>query len=115
MNKYIEFLNETIYELHREEEALIAASRKDEANFLKMKGNICDICRTLYSVSAKTRSGAELKAEYIRQLTRLPENWRISLEKARAHNDVEKVVIEEMKLEILEQILVKFDELGACE
>lgn len=115
MNKYMEFLNETINELQQKEASLIASSRKDEANFLKIKSNICDICKTIYNVHAKTKRGAELKAEYIRQLTRLQENWKISLEKAKEHEDVEKMVIEETKLEMLQRIQVKFEELGACE
>lgn len=115
MNRYMNFLNDTIQKLQQKEKELIATSRKDEANFIKIKSNICDICKTIYSVSAKTRSGAELRAEYIRQLTRLQENWRISLEKAREHDDVEKIVIEETKLEMLQKLQAKFEELGACE
>ena len=115
MNAYITYLEETIRELQKEEEALILASRKDEANFAKIKINICDICKTIYNVTAKTKNGAALKEEYIRQLTRLPENWKISLEKAKAHDDVEKIVIEETKLEMLQKIVAKFEEAGAWE
>ncbi len=115
MNNYITYLEEAIKELQKEEETLIMASRKDEANFIKIKINICDICKTIYNVTAKTKSGTALKEEYLRQLTRLPENWKISLEKAKEHGDVEKIVIEETKLEMLQKITAKFDELGACE
>lgn len=115
MNKYMDFLTDTIKELQQEEASLIASSRKDEANFLRIKSNICDICKTIYSVHAKTKQGTELKTEYIRQLTRLQENWKISLEKATAHEDVEKIVIEEAKLEMLQKIQAKFEELGAWE
>ncbi len=115
MNNYITYLDETIKELQNEEATLISTSRKDEANFTKIKINICHICKTIYNVSAKTNSGAALKEEYIRQLTRLPENWKISLEKAEAHGDVQKIVIEETKLEMLQTIQAKFKELEACE
>ncbi|MBQ8821570.1 MAG: hypothetical protein IJZ82_02925 [Lachnospiraceae bacterium] len=115
MNKYIEYLEDTIKELQKEEEALILASRKDEANFVKIKINICDISKTIYNASAKTNTGDALEAEYLRQLTKLPENWRISLDKAREHGDIQKSVIEEIKLEMLQTIKTKFEELGACE
>ena len=115
MNNYIEYLDKTIHELQNEEDALIFASRKDEANFIKIKINICHICQTIYNVSAKTNTGEALKEEYLRQLTRLPENWKISLDKAKEHGDVEKIVIEETKLEMLQNIKAKFEELGACE
>lgn len=102
MNKYIEYLESTIKELKNEEAELIKTSRKDDANFIKIKINICDICKTIYNVSAKTNSGVALREEYIRQLTRLPENWKISLDKAKEHGDIQKIVIEETKLEMLQ-------------
>ena len=45
-------------------------------------------------------------------MTRLPENWKITLDKAREHGDVEKAVIEETKLDMLQEIRAKFEELG---
>ena len=113
MENFMTYLDETIKALQEEERNLIASDRKDEANFIKIKMNICDICKTIYNVSAKTNSGVALKQEYIRQLTRLPENWKIALEKAREHDNVQKIVIEETKFEMLETIKSKFGELGA--
>lgn len=115
MNGYIMYLEETIEELGKEEKKLISTNQKDEANFIKIKMNICDICKTIYDVSAKTNSGEALREEYLRQLTRLPENWRIALDKAREHNNTQKIVIEEIKLEMLQMIRLKFEELGVCE
>lgn len=112
MSKYIEYLDETVNELKKEEDELIKTSRKDEANFIKIKINICDICKTIYNVSAKTNSGVALKEEYIRQLTRLLENWKMSLDKAKEHGDTTKIVIEETKLEMLQILRAKFEELG---
>lgn len=112
MNEYIDYLDKIIGELKKEEEELIKTNRKDEANFIRIKSNICDICRTMYRVSAGLKSGEELKEEYIRKLTRLPENWKISLEKARAHEDVQKIIIEETKLEMLKILKDKFEEIG---
>ena len=115
MNQFITFLNETIETLQSEEQQLIASERKDEANFIKIKINICDICKTIYEVSEKRFRGTALKEEYLRQLTRLPENWKIALDKAKEHNDVEKILIEETKLEILQLIKEKYVELGENE
>lgn len=112
MNKYISYLEKAISELQKEEGLLAATNRKDEANFIKIKINICDICKTIYNVSARSNQGEALKEEYIRQLTRLPENWKITLDKAREHGDVEKAVIEETKLDMLQEIRAKFEELG---
>ena len=109
MEQFTTYLNETIANLQIEEQKLIASDRKDEANFTRIKINICDICRTIYHVSAKSYSGVALKEEYLRQLTRLPENWKISLEKAKEHEDVQKIVVEETKLEMLQLIRTKFE------
>ena len=115
MSNYIEYLDRTIEELQKEEEKLIATNQKDEANFIRIKINICDICKTIYNVSAKNNNGMALKEEYIKQLTRLPENWKISLEKAKEHNDIQKIIVEETKLEMLQSIQAKFEELGVYE
>lgn len=113
MQEFISYIDETIDRLQKEEQSLLESDRKDEANFVKIRVNICDICKTIYNATAKRFSGEAVKEEYLRQLTRLPENWKISLEKARQHEDVQKILIEEAKLETLEAIKAKFIELGA--
>ena len=115
MSKYIEFLDQTIEELKKQESELIQTNRKDEANFIIIKINICEISKTIYNVSAKKNSGSALKDEYIRQLTRLPENWNISYQKAKEHGDVQKIIIEETKLEMLQVIKEKYEDLGEYE
>ena len=115
MNGYIAYLEEKIKELQAEEELLIAGGRKDEANFVRIKSNICDIGKTVYNVHAKTKQGAALREEYRKQLDRFETGWGASLEKAREFGDVEKVVIEEAKLEMLQMLRAKFEELEAGE
>lgn len=41
----------------------------------------------------------------------IPQNWKTSYENAKAHNDVEKIVIEEIKFQTLDLIANKFNEL----
>lgn len=115
MSKYIEYLDETIRELKETEKELVQTDRKDEANIIRIKMNICDIAKTVYNVSVKKNSGAALKEEYLRQLTRLPENWKVSYQKAKENGDVQKILIEETKLEMLQMIKDKFENLGECE
>lgn len=115
MSKYIEYLDETIRELKETEKELVQTDRKDEANIIRIKMNICDIAKTIYNVSAKKNSESSLKEEYVRQLTRLPENWKVSYQKAKEHGDVQKILIEETKLEMLQMIKYKFEDLGECE
>ena len=111
MNQFIHYINDTIEQLQKEEQELIQSDRKDEANFVRIKMNICDICKTIYNVTEKRTTPDNLREEYLKQLTRLPENWKISLEKAQEHGEVEKIVIEEIKLEMLNQILGVFEQI----
>lgn len=111
MNQFIQYIHDTIEQLQKEEQELIQSDRKDEANFVRIKMNICDICKTIYNVTEKRTTPDNLREEYLKQLTRLPENWKISLEKAREHEEIEKIVVEEIKLEMLKQIIGMFEQI----
>ena len=111
MNQFIQYIHDTIEQLQKEEQELIQSDRKDEANFVRIKMNICDICKTIYNVTEKRTTPDNLREEYLKQLKRLPENWKISLEKAREHEEVEKIVVEETKLEMLKQIIGMFEQI----
>lgn len=147
MEEFIKFVDGMIEEFKMQEQELLNSGCKDEANFAKIKMNICDICKTLYNTSLKKVSamkpaarnvgdcssdcgkklsrecGGEwskevdaefvekLREDYLGYLTRIPENWKASYEKAKEHEDTEKLVIEEIKLEVLQTIKDKFEEL----
>ena len=115
METFVKYIDEKVVQFQSEEQNLIASDRKDEANFIRIRMNICDVCKTIYNVWVKRLAGDELKEEYIRQLTRLAETWKISYDKAKEHNDIQKLVIEEAKLDVLKEIKEKFLELEGCE
>lgn len=118
MNEFLTYIDKLVVKYQAEEEMLIKMDRKDEANFAKIRVNICEICKTLYGASMKMAQSRErenvdineaFKEEYFRQLTRLLENWKISYEKAKEHGDASKIVIEEIKLETLQMVLDKYE------
>lgn len=111
MNEFIMYLINAIETAGNKEQELIVTERKDEANLQKIRANIYGICRTIYEVVAKTKSSAELREEYTKKLDNLPKNWVESYEKAKVHNDVTKILIEETKLEVLKEVKAKFIEL----
>lgn len=115
MNKFIQYINERVEQLQKEEQELVQSDRKDEANFVRIKMNICDICKTIYNVTEKHTPKENRKEEYLKQLTRLSVNWKMSLEKAKEHEDTQKIIIEETKLEILQQIMEEFEKLEECD
>ncbi len=108
MEQFITYIDETTAKLQQEERELAATDRKDESNLMKIRINVYGICKTLFEVSRKQNAGEALKEDYLKRLTRLPENWKISYEKAKEHNDVEKIVIEEIKLQTLEEVKNEF-------
>ena len=113
MEQFIIYIDETTLKLQQKEKELIASDRKDEANLIKIKINVCGICKTLYNVASKQTSKDALIEDYIKRLTKLSEEWKLSYERAKEHDDIEKIVVEEAKLEVMEAVKNKFIKL--CE
>ena len=107
MNEFVNYLNNAIETAERTEQELINAERKDEANLQKIRANIYGICRTVVLVVAKEKSGEELWNDYINRLDNISKSWTASYEKAKVHNDVEKILIEETKFQVLNEVKEK--------
>ena len=107
---FIEYIDNKIQELKDEEMVLRKENRIDEANFVKIKINICEICKTLYNVSKKGSNGQSAKEFFVQKLEKISGDWNASKDKAKEHNDIEKVIIEELKLEMLNEVKQKYME-----
>lgn len=118
MNKLVEeftlFLEKAKEDCQRREAELKAGDRKDEANLCKVEANIYDIFKILFETSVREADKKQLPKEerlpeilriFREKAERIPQNWKISYEKAKAHEDVEKILIEETKLEVVEKIM----------
>lgn len=110
MKDFMTYIAESVVLLQQEEQELREDDRMDEANLVKIRINVYGIAKSFYETVQKIASERSFKEEYLRRIERLPQNWRASLEQAKAHEDVEKIVIEELKLQTLEDILAKFQE-----
>lgn len=108
---FIKYIDNKIADLKKAEIQLKNSDRNDEANLTKVKINICEICKTLYYVSGKEPNGQNATEFYLIKLEKLSSEWKASYEKAQKYGDVEKAVIEDIKLGILDEIKVKFLEL----
>ncbi len=111
MNDFILYLNNSIEAANQKEQELIATECKDEANLQKIRANIYGICLTVVQVVAKEKCGKELWEEYIVRLDNIAKNWVKSYEKAKLHNDVEKILIEETKFQVLNEVKEKIQNL----
>ena len=108
MKEFIAYLESRIAEGKAEIITLEADGRKDDANFARIRTNIYDVCRTV-SQALEARPGAGISAVRA-QLERFRTGWSAALEKARLHDDVNAVAVEETKLAALEDISAHFQE-----
>ena len=111
MKEFIAYLDSRIEEGRSEIAALTADGRIDDANFAKVRTNIYDVCRTV-SQTLADRPGAGMKAVAV-QLERFHTTWGAALEKAKQHDDVKSIAVEEIKLAALEDVIAHFQEVKA--
>ena len=101
MSTYLEELEAAAAKLAGEAASLKASGRDDEATLARIRINIHDICRTLYTVCARSAQGEELRALYLQKLEHLEKEWSAARARAQEHDDGCRAAIEEIKLETL--------------
>ena len=108
MKEFMAYLEDRITEGKAEIARLEASGRKDDANYAKVRMNIYDVCQTV-SRALTDRPGAGISAVKA-QLERFHATWNAALEKAKQHDDIHAVAVEETKLAALRDILAHFQE-----
>ena len=111
MKEFISYLDSRIEEGRAEIAVLTADVRTDDANFAKIRTNIYDVCRTV-SRTLADRPGAGIDA-IAAQLERFRATWGAALEKAKQHDDISGIAVEETKLAALEDVIAHFREVKA--
>lgn len=107
------FLDEGKKQMQQKIDGLMAEERQDEARVYRASLNIYDIMGTLLNTSKKA-AGNDVnlfKEEFHKLITRVAASWKMSLEKAKEHEDYEKVMMEEAKLGVVDSVVKYFDEL----
>lgn len=92
---------------------MLADDRTDEANFEKVKANIYDIFRTIFSAGAKScKDDSEaVKRFFMLKIQQIPTSWTEAYNKAKQHNDGVKMRIEQIKLDTAGEIRETFAEI----
>lgn len=108
MNQFITYIDQSVKALVQEEKSLAASDRKDESNLVKIRINVYGICKSMYGVFCSRGENSRWRADFLQKLENMEQSWRSSYEKAKEHDDVKKAVIEEMKLQTLEEVKIKF-------
>lgn len=110
MTKFSNYFDEQIALCDRRGKELLADGRTDEATFEKVKANIFDIFRTVFSVAVKTceEDPNEVQPFFTKRIEQIPLSWAASYEKAKEHNDGAKMCLEQIKLDTARQIKETF-------
>ncbi len=89
---------------------LLTDERMDEANFEKVKANVYDIFRTIFSVAVKNSKGdfEAIKRFFILKIEQIPSNWVIAYNTAKQHDNTVKMQIEQIKLDTVSEIKQMF-------
>lgn len=90
---------------HRSKQ-LTADGRMDEGNFEKVRANVYEIFKTILSVAERTcgEDDSAKKRFFLQKAKQIPTSWTASYEKAKQHGDVEKMHIERIKLDTIQEI-----------
>lgn len=105
MNTFLTYLEEQISLCKEKEEKLKKEQRTDESIFEKIRGNVFDIFKTIFTVAMKKESDeASANAFFVKKLEEMSKSWKVAFDKAAEHNDTEKMQAEHIKLEAVEEI-----------
>lgn len=97
---YFAYIDEEISNLRAQIPAKYDSGKADEAHFLKIAVNICEIFKTTLTALEK-RDGEEAYPEkYPAKLDEMLGVWETGLDAARLHGDYAKAAVEEKKLEM---------------
>lgn len=107
LNGYFE---EQISQCGQRSRELLADGRADEATFEKVRGNMFDIFRTVLSVAVEQSKGDTdaVRSFFALRLEQIPASWATSYDKAKEHNDTEKMRVEQIKLNAIAEIKATF-------
>lgn len=111
IEKMTNYFENNIASCAKRAKQLLADERSDEAVFEKIKGNIYDIFRTVFSVALQTCKDDcdAVKDFFDKRLVQIPTSWAASYEKAAQHNNIAIIQIEKIKLDTVAEIQKTFE------
>ena len=104
--KFESYLDEKIAACKQRSKQLTADDRTDEGNFEKIRANVYEIFKTIFSATEKAcgKDESAMKRFFLQKAEQIPSSWTVSYEKAEQHGDVKKMHIESIKLETVREI-----------
>lgn len=104
--KFESYLDEQIAACKQRSKLLAEDDRMDEGNFEKVRANVYEIFKTILSVAEKVCGNDDLAKRhfFFTKTAQIPMSWTTSYEKAKQNRDVEKMRIESIKLDTIQEI-----------
>ncbi len=97
MPDFMAWLDDREQELRRKAEDLYTDQRQDEGDLVKIRVNVCGVCRSLVNTLGAEKGLAA--AEGLRS------TWQNGLAQAKDHGDTKRILVETIKLEMMEEAL----------
>lgn len=109
--EFTAWLGSQIAACEKRREKLLADDRSDESDFEKIKANIYDIFRTVFTAALKTNNNDADAAKrfFLLKTEEIPANWRAAYDRAKQHDDAHKMQTESIKLETAQKIKTAFE------
>lgn len=104
--KFEFYLDEQIVACKQRSKLLAEDDRMDEGNFEKVRANVYEIFKTILSVAERACGNDDLakKRFFLQKTEQIPMSWANSYEKAKQNRDAEKMHIESIKLDTIQEI-----------
>ncbi len=104
--KFESYLEEQIKACRQRSKLLAEEDRVDEGNFEKVRANVYEIFKTILSAAERVcgKDDSAKRCFFLQKAEQIPTNWRASYEKAQQNGDVEKIHIESIKLDTIQEI-----------
>ena len=108
-----EYLEERISACKERGLELSAQGRGDEAAFEKVRANVYDIFRTVLEAALRIGDGdaGAVQRFFLMKAEQIPSSWKAAQERAALHDDVERLMIEGLKLDTAQEVRARFVEL----
>ena len=104
--KFEAYLDEQIAACKQRSKLLAEDDRTDEGNFEKVRANVYEIFKTILSVAERVcgSDDSAKRAFFLQKAEQIPAGWRASYEKAKQNGNIEKMHIESIKLDTIQEI-----------
>ena len=104
--KFESYLDKQIAACKQRSKLLAEDDRMDEGIFEKVRANVYEIFKTVLSAAERVcgKDDSAKKSFFLQKAEQIPAGWTASYEKAKQNGDVEKMHIESIKLNTIQEI-----------